>query len=160
MDVDSVAWPLVRNIIRGKSDHNTFGMVRYSNGAPKPHQGWDFTAEKGTAAYAIADGKVEFVKNQGDYGLQLCLSFVFSGATYYAFYAHLATTIVSAGAMVKLNDWVGTTGNSGNAENLPASEDHLHFEVRTKLSPAMGLHDRISPLKIFKKCPLQTAILD
>lgn len=159
MSDTQVAWPLVNNIIRGMSENNTFGMVRkLANGSPKPHQGWDFSASIGTTVYAIADGTVEFIKNNGDYGRQLCLSFNFDGTMYYAFYAHLQTTSVAAGAKVEMNDVIGTTGNSGNASNLPHSQDHLHFEIRTKLKPGAGLADRISPIKIFKRCPLKAGI--
>lgn len=159
MSDTQVTWPLVNNIIRGKSERNTFGMVRkFANGNPKPHQGWDFSASLGTAVYAIADGKVEFVRNNGDYGMQLCLSFKFDGVTYYAFYAHLQSTSVIGGAKVEMNDVIGASGNSGNAKSLPHSEDHLHFEIRTQLAPGAGLAGRVSPLKIFKKCPLKVAI--
>ena len=88
-DIDmakQVTWPLAKNLIRGGSERNTFGIVRkFANGSPKPHQGWDFSAPIGTPVYAIADGKVEFIKNIGDYGLQLCLSFHFDGGAYFAF---------------------------------------------------------------------------
>jgi len=156
MPAKKVAWPLAINLIRGKSERNTFGIVRkFANGSPKPHQGWDFSAPIGTTVYAIADGKVEFIKNIGDYGLQLCLSFQFDGATHYAFYAHLKTTSVAVGAAVKMRDAVAATGNSGNANTLPSGEDHLHFEVRTKLNPGAGLAGRISPFRIYKICPLK-----
>lgn len=159
MITQQITWPLVSNLIRGKSDHNTFGMVRkFANGNPKPHQGWDFSASIGTSVYAIGNGKIEFIKNNGDYGLQLCHSFKLDGLTYYAFYAHLQTTSVAEGASVELDDLIGTTGNSGNAQNLPHSEDHLHFEIRTTLYPGPGLAGRISPLKIYKICPLSAPI--
>jgi murein DD-endopeptidase MepM/ murein hydrolase activator NlpD len=156
---NQITWPLVSNVIRGKSEKNTFGMVRkFANGSPKPHQGWDFSAAIGTAVYAISDGKVEFIKNHGDYGMQLCLSFNLDGKKYYAFYAHLQTTSVTVNATVEMDDLIGTTGNSGNASNLPHSEDHLHFEIRTQLHPGAGLAGRISPLKIYKRCPLKAPI--
>lgn len=160
MPVKQITWPLASNLIRGKSERNTFGMVRsFGNGSPKPHQGWDFSASTGTSVYAIADGKVEFIKNNGDYGLQLCLSFKFNGAIYYAFYAHLKATSVAVGAAVKMDDLIANSGNSGNAKNLPSSEDHLHFEIRTKLAPGAGLVGRVSPLKIFGQCPLKVAVV-
>ena len=160
MSSAKVAWPLASNLIRGKTERNTFGMVRkFANGSPKPHQGWDLAAAVGTPVYAVGDGKIEFIKNIGDYGLQLCLSFIFDGTTYYAFYAHLQRTLVSLGAAVKRKDAIGKCGNSGNARNLPATEDHLHFEIRTSLNPGAGLAGRISPLKIYGRCPLKVAIV-
>ena len=77
-----IYWPLQRNVIRGRSDHNTFGLVRrYANGALKPHQGWDFEAPLQTPVYAVAAGEVAFVRDRGDYGLQLCIEFEFAGRT-------------------------------------------------------------------------------
>lgn len=159
MSSAKVAWPLARNLIRGKSERNTFGVVRkFANGSPRPHQGWDFAAAVGITVYAVGDGKVEYIKNTGDYGVQLCLSFALEGTTY-AFYAHLQRTLVSVGAAVEKKDAIGITGNSGDAKNLPAAEDHLHFEIRTSLSPGAGLAGRISPLKIYGRCPLTVAIV-
>jgi len=155
----NIEWPLVSNVIRGHSTHNTFGMVRtYENGTPKPHQGWDFQAQVGTAAYAISDGKIAWLKDQGDYGLQLCMGFKFQGKTLYAFYAHLKLIYVTKDQIVEANDLVAACGKSGNASNLPAAEDHLHFEIRTKEHPGFGLHDRLSPVKVFGHCPLYAPV--
>ncbi len=151
-----VTWPLEQNVIRGNKINHTFGMVRTNaDGTPKPHQGWDFKAAVGTSAYAIADGKIEFVKDSGAYGKQVCLSFAWKNQqTLYAFYAHMNTIQVTQGQQVTMNTVLGTTGKSGNAQNLPASEDHLHFEIRTKANTGLGLTDRLSPIKVFGKCPL------
>ena len=155
---DEITWPLLGNIIRGKKLSNTFGMVRtYANGLPKPHQGWDFAASVGTPAYAIADGSVEFVASGGDYGNRICIRFEHKGKVYYSFYAHMQHVSKQKGDAVALNDEIGATGKSGNASNLPATEDHLHFEIREKPHPGLGLADRVSPLRIFGKCPLTTA---
>lgn len=156
---DSITWPLAFNAIRMRSTHNTFGMVRKRlDRTPRPHQGWDFEATIGTPAYAIADGVVEFVRDRGDYGLQLCIAFKFGGKTFYAFYAHLEKVFVNAGDPVKKNDLICKTGESGNAEGMPVSDQHLHFEVRTVPEPRSGLQDRLSPAAIFDKCPLHQGI--
>jgi murein DD-endopeptidase MepM/ murein hydrolase activator NlpD len=157
----SITWPLFKNIIRGKKINHTFGMVRrYSNGKPKPHQGWDFAAGVGTPTYAIADGKVEFVlKNSGAYGTQICIQFKFKNKIYYAFYAHLNSTRVSQGAQVKKGQQIATTGISGNAKGLPKSEAHLHFEIRTRALCGKGLGGRVSPLMIFGICPLKSSVV-
>ena len=152
-----VAWPLAYNLIRGRSTNNTFGMVRrYKDGKPKPHQGWDFEAAIGTGVYAIAAGKVEYVKlNVGDYGTQICHSFEWQGRTLYAYYAHLSTVQVAAGADVGQGEMIGATGNTGNARSLPAREDHLHFEIRERPRCGLGLAGRISPFKVYGVCPLK-----
>lgn len=133
-------------------------MRTYPNGAPKAHQGWDFAAAVGTTAYAIADGSVEFVACGGDYGRQICIEFEHEGKTYHAFYAHMQHVFKQQGDKVSLNDEIGATGKTGNAANLEACEEHLHFEIRTKAFLGIGLAHRVSPLKIFKKCPLTYAV--
>jgi len=159
----SIVWPLVSNRIRRGATSNTFGMVRHrADGTPKPHQGWDFAAEVGTPFYAIADGRIHFIREHGDYGLQLCYGFEYGGKTYYAFYAHLSKTYAAHGDKldipVSANDELGKTGESGNAKGMGLADQHLHFEIRTSLTPRLGLHDRVSPGVVFGKCPLHAAI--
>ena len=156
---ESITWPLAHNIIRRRSNNNTFGMVRRrADGTARPHQGWDFEAVVGTPAYAIADGVVEFVRDGGDYGLQLSLAFTFEGKQLWAFYAHLEKVFVEVGNPVDRNQLICKTGESGNAAGMPVQDQHLHFEVRTAAQPRLGLQDRISPLKVFGKCPLTQCI--
>lgn len=152
-----VAWPLSYNVIRARAVNHTFGMVRkYADGKPKPHQGWDFEASPGTAIYAIADGKVAFVKtNSGDYGTQICHSFSHGKETLYAYYAHLSSVGVKDGDTVRQGQQIGATGKSGNAKNLKPADDHLHFEIRQKPACGLGLAGRISPMKIYGTCPLK-----
>jgi murein DD-endopeptidase MepM/ murein hydrolase activator NlpD len=153
----NVTWPLLINVIRGRKMNNTFGMVRmYANGSPKPHQGWDLEAKVGTAAYSVGEGKVEFVQQVGEYGKQLCISFDFGGQTFYAFYAHMQSIYVAKGETVSVASYLGTTGKSGNASNLPVSEEHLHFEIRTQAYCGLGLAGRVSPMTIFGLCPVYT----
>lgn len=153
-----ITWPLAVNHIRRSSLSNTFGNVRKNaDGTTRPHQGWDFEASVGTPVYAIADGKIEYWQNIGDYGLQVCMSFKAAGMPRFAFYAHLKDLIVKEGP-VKMNTMLGWTGKSGNASKLPAIEDHLHFEVRTQAKLGKGLDGRVSPLTIFEVCPLESAV--
>lgn len=157
----TVRWPLMINRIRRGRISNTYGMVRkWPNGNPKPHQGWDLQAVVGVHAMAIADGEIVFVRHQGDYGLQVCMRFTFNGKTRYAFYAHLSQRLVSAGDAVQIGDPIARCGKSGNASGLPAREDHLHFEIRTIQNPGGGLGGRVSPLTVYKTCPLGSSIID
>lgn len=156
---DSITWPLASNVIRRRAVKHTFGMVRKrADGTPKPHQGWDFEATIGTPAYAIADGTVEFVRDRGDYGLQLCVAFELGGKKYWAFYAHLEKVYVQGGDSVSRNDLICKTGESGNAEGMAVADQHLHFEIRTAAEPRSGLQDRVSPFVVFGKCPLTQPI--
>jgi murein DD-endopeptidase MepM/ murein hydrolase activator NlpD len=157
--MSGIVWPLYENVIRGRSVRHTFGMVRrYPDGRPKPHQGWDFEADTGTPLYSIAEGEVVLVRNLGDYGLQMCASFDFDGATYYAFYAHLQTCLPGVGDKLGPDDLIGSTGISGNARNLPRKDRHLHFEIRTQAHAGRGLAGRVSPRAIFGACPLTSVI--
>ncbi|WP_346286145.1 M23 family metallopeptidase [Zoogloea sp.] len=155
----TIFWPLQSNIIRQNSVSNTFGMVRkYASGAPKPHQGWDFSATVQTPVFSIAEGSVAFVRDKGDYGLQLCLEFDFDGTTLYAFYAHLYKVHVAEGDSIQANQLVAASGESGNAQGMAVADQHLHFEIRTKAYAGLGLADRLSPAHVFGRCPLHQVI--
>lgn len=162
-------WPLApgTNRIRGGSERNTFGMVRLKivNGKPVPkaHQGWDFRADVGTPFFAVCAGVVETVEDRGALGRVLLLRcdtpHPRTGARVYALYAHLQSVVVEVGDRVKAGTALGLTGNSGNAEGLDDSEDHLHFEIRTPEPwPGLGLAGRCTPLDIFGRCPLKEAV--
>jgi peptidoglycan LD-endopeptidase LytH len=159
-------WPLAAgtNIIRGNSTRNTFGPVRkYANGKPKNHQGWDFRAAVGTPFFAIDSGTIEAVQPRGALGL-VCLlrcdtPHPETGARVYALYAHIQSVVVEIGDRVNAGDGLGLTGNSGNAEGLDDSEDHLHFEIRTPDPwPGLGLEGRCSPIELYDRCPLKEAV--
>ena len=156
---DAITWPLAFNVIRRRSTNNTFGWVRKrADGTPRPHQGWDFEARVATPAYAIAAGTVAFVRDRGDYGLQLCIAFKLGGKAYWAFYAHLSKVMVEEGDEVQRNQLVCYTGESGNAQGMPVDDQHLHFEIRTTEEPRSGLEDRVSPLLVFGSCPLKLGV--
>ena len=158
--INNLKWPLLSNIIRGRAVSNTFGMVRkHKDGSPKPHQGWDFYAALGTPCFAIGDGKIVFADHRGDFGLIIVHSIAISGHTYYAAYAHLATSYVTVNQSVRQGETIALTGKSGNAQNLPARDMHLHFEIRTIPLPGVGLDGRISPLQVYGTCPLEHPII-
>lgn len=135
--------PLKSMRIRQEQYNNTFGMVR--NQGNKAHQGWDLAAPIGTPVYAIGKGVIEDVSNNGNYGLCLTLSFTRNGQRLYAFYAHLSFTYRVKGDQVSEGEVIALTGNTGNATNLPASENHLHFEIRTAPHVGKGLAGRMDP---------------
>jgi murein DD-endopeptidase MepM/ murein hydrolase activator NlpD len=120
---------------------NSFGKVRVHH--TRPHQGWDLLAGPGTPVYAIADGELTS-HFSSSYGKTATLKFQHGGRTYYAFYAHLSVVFVT-NASVGEGAVIGLTGMSGNANGIPLSEAHLHFEVRTMAAPHSGLHGRIDP---------------
>jgi peptidoglycan LD-endopeptidase LytH len=157
--MSKINWPLMLNKIRGGSVHNAFGHVRTdAKGHDRVHQGWDLEAKIGTPVYAVAEGKVVFTANTGAYGRQVCISFAYSGATLYAFYAHLQHVYVHPGEAVTPWTQLGTTGNTGNAKDLKPSEYHLHFEIRTSPQLGKGLTGRMDPAFIYGTVPLKVAI--
>ena len=148
-------------VLRGKSVNNSFGVVRTDRrGNPQLHQGWDIAAFTGSPVYAIADGKVEFVRDHknNDLGKHICLRFTHQGKTLFALYAHLNTFEVAAGQEVKEGQRLGTVGQTGNARRQHHAEAHLHFEIRTKANAGPGLNDRIDPMFVFGIGPVIDAI--
>ena len=126
---------------------NTFGFVRANN--TRGHQGWDLVAAPGTPVYAVADA-VTKAGISGSYGSWLALKFSYKGHTYFAFYAHLLGYLTRAqNQSVAEGTEIALTGRSGNAQRIPLSEAHLHFEVRTTEFPAGKLSGWIDPGEIF-----------
>jgi murein DD-endopeptidase MepM/ murein hydrolase activator NlpD len=155
----NIQWPLARNVIRWNKVSNTFGMVRHkADGSKKPHQGWDFEALEGTPCFAIADSEVALVKSGGDYGMVVVLAFKSRGETLYATYCHMSKIHVVPGQGVPKGKEIGLAGTTGNAVGMKGRDQHLHFEIRTVPTPGLGLAGRISPLKIFRAVPLDTAM--
>jgi hypothetical protein len=52
-----------------------------------------------------------------------------NGNTYAYQYMHLTAAFVARGEQLTADTWVGLTGTSGNAINLPLSEAHLHLHI-------------------------------
>jgi len=127
----TVAWPPAKNVIRGQRMNGTFGMVRNH-----------------------PNGKVVFVRSHGARGLQIRMAFESGQETLYTFYAHMQHMSVNKGKELKQGEIIGSCGKSGNATNLSAKEDHLHFETRSKAECGLRLEGRVSPLKVFGICPL------
>ncbi len=90
----------------------------------KFHRGIDLRAHLKTSVFATADGVVRYVqpRNTGDYGRVIILSHNFGFETVYA---HLSATKVKLGDVIKKNQVIGMTGNSGRSTG-----PHLHYEVR------------------------------
>jgi murein DD-endopeptidase MepM/ murein hydrolase activator NlpD len=153
-----IDWPLDSNVIRRGLENNTFGMVRRNtDGSPRPHQGWDFYAKVGTPLYSVSDGLVKYSGAAGTLGNLLVVSIGVTGK--FAAYAHLQHINVQEGDSVKLGQFIGYTGNTGNANNMRGLDEHLHFEVRDTPLPGLGLAGRFSPLKLFGHIPFTEPVL-
>lgn len=158
MLLPNLYWPLEMNVIRKNSVANTFGLVR--NGGQRPHQGWDLLATLGTRCYAVADGKVVWADPHGQYGKLLLIEFEHRGRTLYAAYAHMSQCAVFRGRSVAGGDFIGMTGNTGNAESMQGDDQHLHFEIRTVKFPGQGLGGRLNPREVYGFTPLHTVVYD
>lgn len=161
-----IGWPLDSNVIRRGLLNHTFGMVRRNaNGTTRPHQGWDFYAATGTPCYAIANGEIAHIRTVGDYGNTIVMEFRHDitgdgGAEkLFAAYSHLSRIEVAVGQRVSLGQRIGLTGNTGNAISMRGQDQHLHFELRTVPTPGRGLIGRVSPMAIFRHCPLNAPAL-
>lgn len=90
----------------------------------KFHRGIDFKAKRKTPIYSTADGVVSFVqsRNIGSFGRVIKIQHNYGFETVYA---HLNKTNVKVGDVVKKNQLIGLSGNSGRS-----TAPHLHYEVK------------------------------
>jgi len=159
-----IGWPLLSNQIRRGLENHTFGMVR--NGGKRPHQGWDFYSPPGYRTYAIADGRIEMVRETYAYGKHVIMEFMFDmdndgiERKYYAVYCHLSRIDVEVGQRVVKGQQLGLTGNSGNAKSMKGLDQHLHFEIRKQPITGRGLTGRLSPFRVFGHCPKHEPVIE
>lgn len=116
-----------------------FGRVRVNvDGSKRSHQGWDLKSKVGEPVFAVATGVITKGFHK-DYGFWVQIKSNKSG--YYYFYAHLLS--MAQFEFINKGEVLGKVGRSGN---VPAfSPSHLHFEMRTRPSPGLGLSGRLSP---------------
>ncbi|MGN7820177.1 peptidoglycan DD-metalloendopeptidase family protein [Chitinophaga sp. 22536] len=116
------------------------------------HQGLDLYAPEGTPVYACVDGLITASYYSNSYGNVVIINGEYDDNNYYFFYAHLKNSSnYNAGENVKMGDVIGFTGKSGNAANIRAEQEHLHFEIRVRENVGQGFDGRIDPLQIIKE---------
>jgi murein DD-endopeptidase MepM/ murein hydrolase activator NlpD len=93
------------------------------NGAAKFHRGIDIRAAYGQDVPTAASGRVVSAGTEGGYGQTVVIEHAGGIRTRYA---HLSTTLVAPGEVVREGQVVGRAGHSGRATGT-----HLHFEVMT-----------------------------
>lgn len=121
-----------------------FGKVR--NGGTRAHQGNDYKALKGQGVYAADDGTVSAAGFSDTYGnyIELAHKNGAGDVVSYTFYAHLqSSTSLSVGDAVSGGQGIGGVGRTGNLD--PSIPTHLHFEIRTRSMPGLGLGGRLDP---------------
>ena len=122
-------WPLVTGWLT-----SGFGNRKDPfTGGPEFHPGLDISADKGTPVHATADGTVESVGYNGNYGNAILLSHGFGISTRFG---HLSGYAVRQGQKVKRGDVIGFVGSTGRATSA-----HLHYEILLNGQP-------INPLRI------------
>ena len=90
------------------------------------HNGIDYGIPNGTPVAAAAAGSVATVSfENGGYGNFVKLSHADGSKTYFTYYAHLASTAVSAGQKVKAGTVIGHSNNTG-----ASTGPHLHFGLK------------------------------
>jgi murein DD-endopeptidase MepM/ murein hydrolase activator NlpD len=87
----------------------------------KMHSGIDIINDIGTNVRASGKGKVIFVGTKGGYGLTMEID---HGFGYHTIYAHLSSSLVEEGTIVKRGQVIAKSGSSGLS-----SGPHLHYEV-------------------------------
>ncbi len=92
----------------------------------RAHRGVDYAAPIGAKVMAVADGVVEFMGANGDYGNLIVLRHQDMFKTYYAHLSEYATGLVVAGKVTQ-GQTIGLVGMTGLATG-----PHLHFEFHTR----------------------------
>lgn len=91
------------------------------------HQGVDFSAEKGTPVYSLAEGTVIEADKKGNYGNTVVIQ---HADNMRSLYAQLSEILVKKDQVIKKGEIIGKVGNSGLS-----TAPHLHFEIRQNNQP-------------------------
>ncbi|MCJ7508952.1 MAG: M23 family metallopeptidase [candidate division Zixibacteria bacterium] len=99
-----------------------FGMKKDPfTGMMQFHRGIDLAADRDTPIYAPANGSIIYIGHESGMGKVIRIA---HGYGYETVYAHLRSTKVARGQMVKRGDLIATVGNTGYSTG-----PHLHYEV-------------------------------
>ena len=91
------------------------------------HKGLDIAVAYGTPVRCAAAGKVVFSGQKGGYGNCIIVS---HGNGLDTLYGHLSELLVKANDIVKVNDVIAKSGNTGRSTG-----PHLHYEVHKNNTP-------------------------
>ncbi|MGH7505561.1 MAG: M23 family metallopeptidase [Longimicrobiales bacterium] len=90
-------------------------------GHPRPHLGVDIVADPGTPIVAVAQGRVRFVGDMGEYGLTVEVDHGYGTVTRYA---HASRILARKGQPVERGDVIALVGSTGLSMG-----PHVHYEV-------------------------------
>jgi murein DD-endopeptidase MepM/ murein hydrolase activator NlpD len=146
-----------------------------SDGTPRFHAGIDFVAAIGTPVYAVAPGRIEWIRpDVSGYGKCFLQSFRWKdGKEYFAFFAHLTSVFVlehqnvtPGSAVIALSGVSGLPkvrdASSPHALHPCSSHPHLHFEIRTSEAKRLpdGRNLRLDPQIFLGLIPYQQDTID
>jgi murein DD-endopeptidase MepM/ murein hydrolase activator NlpD len=128
------ARPILSGSVNWPNQEYPYGGTYY--GQMNIHAGVDMSAEPGTPVYAAGSGEVVWsgwglfratVDYDDPYGLAVCIrhDFGYQGQKLYTVYAHLESSVVWPGQIVRAGELIGHVGDTGKTTGA-----HLHFEVR------------------------------
>jgi murein DD-endopeptidase MepM/ murein hydrolase activator NlpD len=127
--------PIIKPVLEEYVVTGRYGIAKDPfTGAMKRHKGIDFSAEQETPVIATADGLVDLVDNNVEWGRRIRIKHKYGFST---LYAHLGTVSVLYGKTVKKGDVIATVGLSGLTTG-----PHLHYEIHRHNSA-------VDPEKIF-----------
>lgn len=121
------------NVVKKPLANNTAISTENKNNIPVEkdqiqfHKGLDIAVAYGTDVRSAASGKVIFAGVKGGYGNCVIIS---HGNGLDTLYGHLSTIVVKANDVVKVNDVIAKSGNSGRSTG-----PHLHYEVHKNNTP-------------------------
>lgn len=108
-----------------------YGMTSFAKAGAyggKPHNGVDFGISSGNNVFAVKEGKVVKIGNNGRYAYGKWIA-IDHGDGLITLYGHLTSQLVSSGDKVKAGEKIGRSGNTGFSTG-----PHLHFSVFTSKS--------------------------
>lgn len=117
-------WPLPSRYVQVLSGYGT-RMHPFLN-QYHFHDGIDIPAPEGTPVFAVQDGRVDWDRQKGGYGL--CVVLDHSGCR--TLYAHLSGIAVRSGEEVEAGQTIGYVGSTGLSTG-----PHLHFSVYVNGQP-------------------------
>lgn len=121
------------NVIKKTLGNPTSMAASNVNNAPaekdqlKFHKGLDIAVAHGSDVRSAASGKVLFAGVKGGYGNCVIVS---HGNGLDTLYGHLSQILVKANDVVKVNDVIAKSGNTGRSTG-----PHLHYEVHKNNTP-------------------------
>ena len=119
-------YPAIKPVSKDESKMTSGYGYRYDpfTNKKKLHEGDDFSAKRGTAVIATADGIVKTSRYFGSFGNYIEID---HGNGYVTCYGHLHSRNINKGEKIERGQFIGTVGNTGRS-----TASHLHYEIKYK----------------------------